>query len=294
MVLSKGTLFPEALVTDVINSVQGKSSLIKLSQQVPIAFNGNEIFVFSMDNEVDVVAENAPKSHGGVTLTPKSVAPVKVEYGARVSDEFMYASQEARVSILRPFVEGFATKVARGLDIMGIHGVNPRTGTKSEVIGSNNFDDQVTQTLAYDEANPDANIQAAIDLIQGEEKDVNGLALSPTFSSALANYKVNGVKQFPEFAWGQVPEATNGLKVDVNSTVSYGSSEDRAILGDFAGNFKWGYAKEIPMQVIQYGDPDNTGVDLAGHNQVYIRCEAYLGWVILDPLAFARVTEDSE
>lgn len=291
MVLSKGNLFPEVLITDVFNSVQGKSSLVKLSKQMPIAFNGNEIFTFSMDNEIDVVAENAPKSHGGITITPKTVAPIKVEYGARVSDEFMFASQEAQINILRPFVDGFARKLARGLDIMGMHGINPRTGTASEVIGTNNLDAQVTQTVAFDAADPDGNIQAAINLIQGEEKDVNGLALAPTFSSALADYKVNGVKQFPEFSWGQVPQNTNGLAVDVNSTVSFGGSEDRAIIGDFANVFRWGYAKEIPMEVIPYGDPDNTGVDLKGHNQVYIRCEAYLGWAILDGAAFARITE---
>ena len=282
MTLSKGTLFPSVLITDVINNVTGKSSLVKLSRQTPIAFNGNEVFTFSMDNEIDVVAENAPKSHGGVSLTPQKVAPIKVEYGARVSDEFMYASQEARISILRPFVEGFAAKLARGLDIMAMHGINPRTGTASE-----------EQTVAYNADDPDANIQAAIDLIQAEEKDVNGLALAPALSAALANYKVNGVKQFPEYAWGQVPEATNGLRVDVNSTVSYGDSEDRAIVGDFANKFRWGYAKQIPMEVIEYGDPDNTGADLKGHNQVYIRCEAYLGWGILDGAAFARITETS-
>ena len=29
------------------------------------------------------------------------------------------------------------------------------------------------------------------------------------------------------------------------------------------------------MEVIQYGDPDQSGEDLKAHNQVYIRCETY-------------------
>ena len=41
--------------------------------------------------------------------------------------------------------------------------------------------------------------------------------------------------------------------------------------------------------MIPYGDPDNTGVDLKGSNQVYLRAEVYLGWGILDPKSFARV-----
>ena len=37
--------------------------------------------------------------------------------------------------------------------------------------------------------------------------------------------------------------------------------------------------------------PDNSGLDLKGYNQVYLRAEAYLGWGVLAPEAFARVTE---
>ena len=69
---------------------------------------------------------------------------------------------------------------------------------------------------------------------------------------------------------------------------------DEIILGDFANVFKWGYAKEIPLEIIQYGDPDNSGKDLKGHNQVYVRAEVYLGWGILDASSFARVVVSGE
>ncbi len=42
--------------------------------------------------------------------------------------------------------------------------------------------------------------------------------------------------------------------------------------------FQWGYAKEIPLEVIKYGDPDGSGKDLKNYNQVYLRSETYLGW----------------
>ena len=45
------------------------------------------------------------------------------------------------------------------------------------------------------------------------------------------------------------------------------------------------------MEVIQYGDPDQSGEDLKAHNQVYLRCETYIGWGILDKNAFARINE---
>ena len=287
--LSKGTLFDPTLVTDLINKVKGKSSLAKLGTQQPIPFNGMKEFTFTMDSEIDIVAENGKKTHGGVSLAPVTIVPIKFEYGARVSDEFMYASEEAKVDILKAFNEGFAAKVSKGLDIAAFHGFNPRTGSASTVVGTNHFDSMVTQTVNYAAASIDDNIEAAIALVEGSDGEVSGMALSPTARQALAALKNSSNERlYPELAWGGQPGTINGLAVDVNKTVSNGNV-DEAIVGDFANMFKWGYAKEIPMKVIEYGDPDNSGKDLQGYNQVYIRAEIYLGWGILDASSFARI-----
>lgn len=292
--LTRGNLFQPELVTDLVNKVQDRSSLAVMTAQTPIPFNGQTEFTFTMDSEVDVVAESGAKSHGGVSIAPRTIVPIKVEYGARVSDEFMYAAEEEQVDILKAFNEGFARKVARGLDLMAMHGINPRTGLASTVIGTNHFDAAVTETVEFDPAAVDANIEAAVAAIQAAGNEVNGLILAPAASAALAAYEVNGVKAFPELAWGAKPGTLNGLRVDINSTVSHGENTDRVILGDFANAFRWGYAKSIPLHVIEYGDPDNSGADLKGHNQVYLRAEMYLGWGILEPAAFARITDELE
>jgi len=294
MVLERGTLFQPQLVTDLINKVKGTSSLATLSKQTPIPFNGQKEFVFSMDNEIDVVAESGKKSHGGVSLTPQTIVPIKVEYGARVSDEFVYASEETQISILESFNDGFSRKVARGLDLMAFHGVNPRTGQASTVIGNNSFDSKVDQTvetpLGMESANAD--VESAVALVQGSGGDITGMAMAPAFRSALAKMtKADGNPMFPELAWGNAPGNINGLPVDVNKTVSDMSPSVRVYVGDFQGSFKWGYAKRIPLEVIQYGDPDNSGLDLKGYNQVYLRAELYLGWGIMAPENFARITE---
>ena len=295
MVLNKGTLFDPVLVTDLINKVKGESSLARLSQQQPIPFNGQKEFVFTMENEIDVVAESGAKSHGGIDLQPIVITPIKVEYGARVSDEFMFANQEERIGILRAFNDGFARKVARGLDLMAFHGVNPRTGLASTVIGNNNFDAVVTQEVQAGAGLPDPNgaVESAIALVHGSDEDVTGMAISPAFRSALAQQKdAQGLPMFPELAWGNAPSDINGLPVDVNRTVSdMAANEARAYVGDFQSAFKWGYSKQIPLRVIEYGDPDNSGNDLQGYNQVYIRAELFLGWGILEPDAFAVITE---
>lgn len=289
-VLSRDNLFNAALVTDLINKVKGRSSLATLSGQKGIPFNGTEQFVFSMDSDIDIVAENGKKTHGGVTLEPVTIVPLKVEYGARVSDEFMYASEEVQIDMLQAFNDGFARKLAKGIDLMAIHGINPRSKAASDIIGNNCFEKKVTQSVTYTEADPDANVEAAVGMVRGADGEVSGLAMDPTFATALAKLKVNGVKQFPELSWGANPGTVNGLQADVNNTVANGG-KNRAIVGDFAGAFKWGYAKQIPMEIIQYGDPDGTGKDLKNYNQIYIRCEAYVGWGILVPESFAMIKE---
>lgn len=291
-ILSKGALFPEELVPGLIQKTTGASALAALCASSPIPFNGMKEFTFQLDSEVDIVAENGAKGKGGATVTPVTIVPIKIEYGARISDEFMYASEDAQLDYLTAFSDGFAKKVARGIDLMAFHGVNPRAGTASAVIGTNHFDSKVTQIVTQNTATADADVEAAIAMVQGSDRDVNGIVMAPAFRSALAALtKTGGDRMYPELAWGNKPGTLNGLTAQSISALSANSSKDMALIGDFQNCFKWGYAKQIPIEVIQYGNPDNDAVlgDLKGHNQVYLRGEVYLGWGILDASAFAMI-----
>lgn len=297
-VIERGTMFPAELTNEMFNMVSGKSSLAALSGQKPIPFNGATMFTFNFDKEVDVVGESGAKSNGGVTIAPVTVTPIKVEYGTRISDEFKYGSEEVQLQYLQAFAEGFAKKVARGIDIMAIHGLNPRTNTAaSTIIGNNHFDYKVTQKVTESvSTTADEDVEAMIALVQGNEDDVTGMMMSPAFRSRLAALtNGSGTKLYPELGWGAAPSTIKGLPVSVNSTVSKaatGAEEiDQAIAGNFRDYFRWGFSKEIPIEVIEYGNPDNDADagDLKGHNQVYLRGEAYVGWAILKPTAFAKV-----
>lgn len=291
MATSRENLFDPVLVTDLINKVKGKSSLAKLSGQTPIPFNGLKEFIFSMDNEIDIVAENGKKTEGGLKVEPVKIVPIKFEYGARVSDEFLYATEEEQLQILTAFNDGFAAKVAKGFDLAAFHGINPRTGTASAVVGTNHFDSKVGQTTPYTKGAPDKNLDTIIAAVQGSDGSVTGMALSNAFGADMATVKENGVRQYPEFRFGASPANLGGMTVDVNKTVYNANVKDHAIVGDFQNAFKWGFSKEIPLEIIKYGDPDNTGKDLKGYNQVYIRAEVYLGWGILVPEYFGRIVE---
>lgn len=292
MATERGNLFDPVLVKDLISKVKGKSSLAKLSGQTPIPFNGLKEFIFSMDNEIDIVAENGKKTEGGLSIEPVKIVPIKFEYGARVSDEFLFATEEEQLQVLTAFNDGFAAKVAKGFDLAAFHGINPRTGEASAVVGSNHFDSKVTQTITYTKGTPDVNLDGIIAAVQGADGDVTGMALSNAFGADMATVKENGVRQYPEFRFGASPASLGGMAVDVNKTVYNATVKDHAIVGDFQNAFKWGFSKNIPLEIIKYGDPDNSGKDLKGYNQVYVRAEVYLGWGILVPEYFGRVVEE--
>lgn len=292
MGLSKSNLFPVAVTNELFNKIAGKSSFARLSQSEPIKFNGTEMFTFSFDNEADIVAENGAKGVGGATIEPVNMVPFKIEYGTRISDEFVTAAEEVKLNYLKAFADGFAKKAARALDIAAMHGLNPRTGlAASTVIGNNHMDYIVTNTVERT-ASANADVESAIALVQGAEIEVNGMAMCPAFKSALAaQVKSNGDLMFPELAWGSEPDTIKGLPVDVNSTVSFGTNtKDEAIVGNFRDYFKFGVAKDVTVKLIEYGNPDNSeDGDLQGHNQVYLRGEMYIGYGILDKKAFARI-----
>lgn len=286
--------FPTELATEMFNSVKGHSTLARLSQAKPTPFAGTTEFVFSMDGEAEIVGEGMQKSPGEANIKPVKRVPIKFLYQHRVSDEFMRLTEEGRVPVLQAFAEGFSAVIARGMDIAAFHGINPKNGLASDVVNTNHFDAQVTSTVEYSSATADDSLDAAIQLVQGKSREVNGMALSTIFGSDIAKIKVNGVVQYPEFRFGGRPTNFANSAADVNYTVnkklSTSNMRDIAIVGDFARAFRWGYADEISLEVIQYGDPDGLG-DLKRQNQVCLRSEAYIGWAILDPSSFARVVE---
>ena len=184
-VLNMSNLFDPELVKELFNRVRGKSSLAALCKKSPVSFVGNKVFTFSMDNEVALVAEGDARSHGGITVAPIKIAPLEIEYGARVSARFMDAAEEEQLDILEAFNDGFSDKLARGIDIMAFHGVNPRTGETSPLITS--YFDKIDQTATYDASSPDNSVDDAIAMIG--DFDVTGIAMAKSFASALGDRK---------------------------------------------------------------------------------------------------------
>ena len=272
---STGTLFKPELVTDMFSKVKGHSTLAKLCGFTPVPFAGTDTFVFSMDGEASIVV---------------TIKPIKFVYQHRITDEFVKMSEEKQLPYLDAFSDGFAKKMARALDIAAFHGVNPADNTTSTIVGTNCFDTAVTSTITYDSAAPDDNIDSAVAPIQTADGIVTGIAMSPAFGSALGAMKTtdSNLSIYPEFRFGANPENFGGMACDINNTVSFGNSLDRAIVGDFANAFRWGYAENVTFETIEFGDPDGLG-DLKRKNQIVLRAECFVGWGILDASSFTRI-----
>lgn len=291
--MKTGTLFKPEVVKELISKVQGKSVLAKLSAQTPIPFNGVEQFIFNLEGNAQIVGEGEQKQAGKAKITSKVIKPLKFVYQARITDEFKYASEEKQMNFLSAYMDGFAKKIAEAFDLAALHGLEPKSMTDATFRATNSFDGVINGSIVtYDETKIDENLESAVQQVTARGCEVNGIALSPAAGQALAKVKVNGVVQYPEFRFGQNPDSFYGMKSDINKnlTVTGGTAEtDHAIVGDFQNRFKWGYSENIPMEIIEYGDPDGAGRDLKAYNEICLRAEAFIGWGILDEDAFARV-----
>ena len=291
--VSMSTLFPKELETKMFSKVKGHSSLAKMSGQDAVPFTGKDYFTFNFDNDISIVGENGPKPAGDATIAPVTVKPIKVVYQSRVSDEFIKASEEKRLQYLSEFADGFAKKLAAGIDKMAIHGIDPRTGNLAAgTIGNNYFDYVCAATaVVYNSSTPDADLESAIGVLENNEYAPTGIILSPLMRGAIGAMTTNNGAKYPDFQFGGVGNL-GGIPTDANITVGSASgSNDRALVGDFTA-FKWGIAESIPLEVIEYGNPDGGSYDLKQANQVLLRSEAWVGWGILDPNAFCLVCKD--
>lgn len=171
--------------------------------------------------------------------------------------------------------------------------MNPRTKAASTVVGANSFMTKgVSKVAVTDLTKIDKTINSAIEVVTGNEYENSGIALSVSAASAMGSIQsTTGAAMYPDFMFGGYPKTLAGKNLAVSTNISAVKTDTatpHAIVGDFA-MFKWGISRDIDLRLIQYGDPDGQG-DLARKNQIYLRAEAYLGWVIMDSKAFAIVT----
>lgn len=166
------------------------------------------------------------------------------------------------------------------------HAINPKTGTALSGYTALTAD-AVAVTATSD---PSKDIDRLTDAVI--DYDINGFAASRSFASELRKLRVpsTGLRLYPEIPLSLNVGSIDGIPAAASGTVDGRLAKTatgvKAILGDF-GSIKWGMVRDMTSEIIEYGDPDNTGQDLKGANQVAYRTEAVLAYAVIDPKALA-------
>lgn len=273
----------------IAERVQSQSVLASLSPERPSLFGDVKAVRMSRKPRAQIVAEGANKASDTAAWDSVTASPIKFQTTVRMTDEVKWADEDHQLQIVSDLVAGLGDSMARAVDLIGIHGINPADGTRATSVTS--FLNQTTHraTAAGD---PGAEIEAAVGTIMAGAYLPTGLALDAGYAFSLATQKYDdGRRVNPELGFGANLSNYAGLQAATSSAVSgrpeAADTDLRALVGDFT-QVQWGFQRRIPVSVIEYGDPDGGG-DLQRNNQIAYRAEGVVYVAIFDLDAFAAV-----
>lgn len=285
---------PKTVATAVINKVKETSTIAALSPSSPQIFTDKEYMIFNGAAEADVTAEGQTKSSYEQNLGYVSGKTFKVQTTTRVTSELKWADEDNRFQIIQSIQADQAEAIGRALDYVVYHAVNPKTG--APLTGFDALATHAVQVVAGDD--DITNVDALADALN-ETYDINGIAISRTWASRLRKIRVpaTGMRYYPEIPLNLQVGTLDGIKAATSATVNGAKAKTPtnvlAIMGDFS-LIKWGMVRDITSEIIPYGDPDQTGVDLKAHNQIAYRTEAMFSYAVVDSKAFAVLKTSTE
>jgi hypothetical protein len=277
---------PVEVTQAIINKVGNTSTIAALSPSTPQLFLNEDYIVFNGAAEAEVVAEGQKKSSYAQEASSITGKKFKVQCTTRVTEELKWADEDNRLEIISSIQEDQTKAIARALDYVIYHAINPKSG---ETLSG--YDALTARAVAVTDSGDDiANVDALADAVN--EYEINGVALSRTWASRLRKLRVpaTGMRFYPEIPINLAAGTLDGIPAATSTTVDGKKAKETTkvlgIMGDYS-LIKWGMIRDIWAEVIQYGDPDQTGVDLKAHNQIAYRTEAMFSYAVLDPKAFA-------
>lgn len=276
---------PASVVASMVAKAKDTSVVAALSTPIPQIFADSKHMLFTDSAEAEVVAEGAKKSAYETSLKFVEGKRVKLVTTTRVTDELKWADEDCRLQIVEAIQADQVAALGRALDYVILHAVNPKTG--SALDGYQPLVSQASSVTATEDEV--ANIDAMTDELI--EYSVNGLAVSREFASALRKLRVpaTGQRLYPEVPLSLDVADIDGIRAVASGTVNGRKCTEqtkvRAIMGDWDA-IKWGMVRDATAELIEYGDPDNTGVDLKGSNMIAYRTESMFSYAVLDPKAF--------
>lgn len=276
---------PRSVVLEMVKKAKDVSTVAALSAPIPQVFADADHMLFTGKSEAEVVAEGAKKGSYEQDLKFVEGKRVKLVTTTRVTDELKWADADNRLAIIEAIQADQLAALGRAIDYVIYHAVNPKTGGKLS-----GYESLVSQAQSVTSTEDEvANIDAMTDALI--ERDINGLAVSREFASALRKLRVpsTGQRLYPEVPLNLSVSDIDGIRAiasgTVNGRIASEPTKVRAIMGDF-DQIKWGMVRDVTSEIIEYGDPDNTGVDLKGSNMIAYRTESMFSYAVLDPKAF--------
>jgi hypothetical protein len=268
-------------------------------------FGDTQYMTFTTPPKAEFVAEGATKSPTDVAFGTKTATPRKAQVTMRFNEEVQWADEDYQMGVLSELASQGSNALARALDLGVYHAINPLTGvalsgSPAKVLDTTNVVEVLDGTGVSAPAGPDIEVETAVGLVISDGYTPNGIAFDPSYVWTLATARyTDGRKKFPELGFGLDVGNFQGLRTSSSTTVSapeatigggaYASTNPnvKAIVGDFS-QIRWGVQRNIPIEVIKFGDPDGLG-DLKRKNQIALRLEIVWGWALMDTDAFAKI-----
>lgn len=284
---------PNDIAEGIFEKAQKGSTLAQLAGARPQKFGKQQAWILTSAPKAELVGESVQKSETPTTYGYKIINPYKLQVTMRFSNEVLWADEDTQIGVIEDLSVNAGTALGRALDLVGIHKINPLTGTVSANVTEGLVDVAQSSTLAdakYDEA-----IEAAAGLVIDAGYTPAGIAMDTALAFGLSTMRdAEGRKLYPELGFGQNVSNFLGMNAAISDTVSAKNEIKTAsnllgIVGQFDA-FRWGVQRQIDAHLIEYGDPDGLG-DLQRLNQIAIRAEIVYGLGIMDTAAFAKIVK---
>lgn len=290
-------LLPRNIADGMITEARSSSVVARLTNREPMRFGNVDFITFNDFPKAEFVEEGADKSSTTGGFDSVTAVPHKAQVTMRFNEEVQWLDEDYQLQVLNQLGNAGGIALSRALDLGLIHRINPLTGTA--ITGWTNYLAATTNRVEIATADADDDFRSAVGLLVTASPSVavNGAAFDPKFSWSLANLKETDGSgatsriRYPQLGFGTNVTDFFGVPVAQGDTVS-GTPEAtdtmiRAIVGDFRNGIRWGVQRDIPAEIIRFGDPDGQG-DLKRKNQIALRLEIVYGWYVF-PERFAIV-----
>lgn len=283
-------LMPREIADGMITKTQTTSTVAKLSASEPQRFGDIDYIIFDSFPRAEFVEEGADKASSSAGFRSVTAKPRKAQVTMRFNEEVQWADEDYQLGVLQQVGAKGAEALSRALDLGLYHRINPLSG--NVISGWDNYltatANKVEHTGEFDQE-----LRTAAGLIINSVDNPvvpTGIAFDPStvfelanLQTKLANGDPSGVQRYPNLGLGTDIQSFLGLTAAVGNTVS-GRPEAsdtgvRAIVGDFQNGVRWGIQRNLPVELIRWGDPDGQG-DLKRKNQVAMRLEIVYGWYV--------------